>query len=109
MQIKLLRAPPQSLVKKTDPVSILDKSNTRVDRIDFEQYKVSFPKKQFKIVGEALPYLFKRLPLWSEQANDPSFKSIYPYVASSEAEFSSWNIGKQLSCEVRSSEIDFRD
>lgn len=68
---------------------------------------MNFPKRQFKSVGEALPYLFKRLPLWSEQANDPSFKSVYPYVANSEAEFTSWNIGKQLSSEVISFEIVF--
>ncbi|XP_018564767.1 YEATS domain-containing protein 2 isoform X2 [Anoplophora glabripennis] len=99
VQIKLLKTPPP-LVKEIDPAPVLEKlSNTKVDRIDFEKYKVKFPKQQFKNVGEVLPYLFKRLPLWSEQANNPSFKCVYPYMASSEAEFSSWNIGKQLSCE----------
>lgn len=95
------------MIKKIDPVPILGKSNAKVDRIDFAKFRVNFPKRQFKSVGEALPYLFKRLPLWSEQANDPSFKSVYPYVANSEAEFTSWNIGKQLSSEVISFEIVF--
>lgn len=75
-------------------------STVKVDRVDSEKYKVSFPTKLFKNVGEVLPYLFERLPLWSDLAGDPNFKRSYPYVATSKEEFLSWNVGKRLSAEV---------
>lgn len=51
-------------------------------------------------MGEALPFLFKRLPLWTTEANDLDYKCTYPFTACLEKEFMSWNIGKRLAAEV---------
>uniref|UniRef100_A0AAR5QKI3 YEATS domain-containing protein n=1 Tax=Dendroctonus ponderosae TaxID=77166 RepID=A0AAR5QKI3_DENPD len=57
------------------------------------------PIHKFKNMGEALPYLFKRLPLWTTEANDLDYKCTYPFTACLEKEFMSWNIGKRLAAE----------
>ncbi|KAJ8961459.1 hypothetical protein NQ318_014707 [Aromia moschata] len=64
-----------------------------------ENYEVTLPKNRFKNMGEALPYLFKRLPLYSTTANCIDYKCMYPFTATSEVEFSSWNIGKRINSE----------
>ncbi|XP_050306072.1 YEATS domain-containing protein 2 [Anthonomus grandis grandis] len=61
---------------------------------------LNFPKtNSFKNMGEALPYMFKMLPLWTDQADCDSYKRIYPYAARSESEYHEWNVGKRLSSE----------
>lgn len=61
-------------------------------------FKVNLPKNKFKNMGEALPYLFKRLPLYSDLANNDVYKRLYPFTMSSLKDF--WNIGKRRSAEV---------
>ncbi|CAH1173603.1 unnamed protein product [Phaedon cochleariae] len=63
------------------------------------KYKVMLPENKFKCVGEAMPYLLRRLPLWHESAQLEEFKMIYPFMATSRQEFDSWNIGKRLNSE----------
>lgn len=58
------------------------------------------PKDKFRNMGEVLPYLFRRFPLWSYHAKDPSYKREFPHVASSKQEYESWNIGKRINAEV---------
>lgn len=99
MQIKLLNTP-QPVTKKIDSTPVLEKSSKAKTKIDSDKCRVNFPRKYFKSVGEALPYLFKRLPLWSNEVKKPNFRSVCPCVAGSQAEFSSWNVGRQLSSEV---------
>lgn len=62
--------------------------------------RLKLPEHKFKTMGEALGYLFKRLPLWSPEAKQSRYKRTYPFCACSEKEFMSWNIGKKLSAEV---------
>lgn len=69
--------------------------------VDLKKYKIAIPSHRFKNVLEALPFLFQRLPLVTPLADDLSYKSLYPYSTRTIEEYSSWNIGKQLSCEVR--------
>lgn len=68
--------------------------------IDYNKYKIDVPSHRFKNISEVLPYLFKRLPLITNLALDVNYKCTYPYVAKSIEEYSNWNIGKRLSCEV---------
>lgn len=51
-------------------------------------------------MGEVLPYLMNRFPLWSEKAMDPNYKRVFPYVASSQQQYESWNVGKRVNAEV---------
>lgn len=51
-------------------------------------------------MGEVLPYLMVRFPLWSEKALDPNYKRAFPYVAVSQQQYESWNIGKRINAEV---------
>ncbi|CAG9768909.1 unnamed protein product [Ceutorhynchus assimilis] len=53
---------------------------------------------KFKNMGEVLPYLFKRLPIWNPEA-DEDYKCTYPFTASSKNEYLSWNVGKKLAAE----------
>lgn len=64
------------------------------------KYKVKFPSDKFKNVLEALPFLFKRLPLITKFADQNEYISLYPYAASTLEEYCSWNLAKRLSCEV---------
>lgn len=76
----------------------LDVQNTVPDR---NKYSINIPVANFKNVLEVLPFLFRRLPLVTNLADDVSYKCRYPYVADSLDEYFSWNIGKRLSSEVR--------
>lgn len=58
------------------------------------------PPNKFRNMGEVLPYLMKRFPLWSERSKDLSYKKAFPYLAASRQEFESWNIGKRVNAEV---------
>ncbi|KAL1509019.1 hypothetical protein ABEB36_003825 [Hypothenemus hampei] len=60
---------------------------------------LKLPEHKFKNMGEVLPYLFKKLPLWTSEANNLDFKCTYPFCARSEQEYLSWNVGKRLSSE----------
>lgn len=66
-----------------------------------KKFRVYLPENKFTNLGQALPFLFRRLPLWHSKAKVEGFKSAYPFMASSKEEFESWNIGKRLSSEVR--------
>ena len=63
-------------------------------------FKVTLPKNRLKSMGEALPYLFKRLPLYSDLATNVNYKRMYPFTAPSLKEFVSWNVAKRRSSEV---------
>jgi hypothetical protein len=69
------------------------------NKYESNSFKVSLPKNAFKNMGEALPYLFKRLPLYSELASNVSYKRVYPFTASTLKDFVSWNVGKRRSSE----------
>ncbi|RZC38888.1 YEATS domain-containing protein 2 [Asbolus verrucosus] len=73
---------------------------TLTNKSEQNNFKVTLPKNKFKNMGEALPYLFKRLPLYSELANNVNYKRLYPFTASTLKEFVSWNVGKRRSSEV---------
>lgn len=86
----------------TDEYTQIKKTNnkkTDSTNISLNEYFV-LPKNRFKNMGEALPYLFKRLPLYSDLANNINYKRSFPFTASSLKEFVSWNIGKRRSSEV---------
>lgn len=89
--IILSKHKPQQLIKPVTETVQIPLSN---------KYQINFPTKRFKNVLEALPFLFKRLPLVTKFASDTDYTALYPYVAHSIEEFSSWHVGKQLSCEV---------
>ncbi|KAF7282460.1 hypothetical protein GWI33_002636 [Rhynchophorus ferrugineus] len=69
------------------------------DVIRQQKYLLKLPSHSFKCMGEVLPYLFKRLPLWTSEATNDSYKSSYPFSACSKQEYESWNIGKKLAAE----------
>lgn len=60
---------------------------------------VTLPKNKFKNVGEALPFLLNRFKLWNKKVENPRFKLLYPFIASSQEEFGKWPLGKQLNSE----------
>ncbi|XP_066247626.1 uncharacterized protein D12 [Euwallacea similis] len=60
---------------------------------------LKLPEYKFKNMGEALPYLFKRVPLWTQEALNEDYKCTYPFTACSREEYYSWNIGKRLAAE----------
>lgn len=97
--------PQQSIIKKNYPLITLntcDNINLALQAtIDLTKYELAIPNNRFKNVLEALPFLFQRLPLVTPLANDLNYKCLYPYATGTVEEYSSWNIGKQLSCEVR--------
>ncbi|XP_060524597.1 uncharacterized protein LOC132701004 [Cylas formicarius] len=63
------------------------------------EYGIWLPEKRFGNMGEALPYAFKRTPLWTRKVSDANYKSVHPFAARSEREFRSWNVGKRLAAE----------
>lgn len=71
-----------------------------VPTINYNKYKIHVPQNRFKTVMELLPFLFRRLPVISNLADDVSYKCSYPYIAKTLEEYLSWNIGKRLSSEV---------
>lgn len=120
--IKKIRRPQESLLKKfnkntsqivdlsnsrlivlhssqnsNDPKILL--SNTSFVPIDYKKYQINLPKNRFKTAREALPYLFKRMPLVSELAANLDYKCTFPYAAKCLEEYSSWNVGRRLSAE----------
>ncbi|KAF5298959.1 hypothetical protein FQR65_LT09508 [Abscondita terminalis] len=74
-------------------------ANTVFVPINYKKYQIRLPKNRFKTTREALPYLFKRMPLITDLASNLDYKCTFPYVAKSLQEYSSWNIGKRLSAE----------
>lgn len=62
--------------------------------------RISLPEDNFYCVIEALPFLFKRLPLIVSYSNYLKYKCMYPYVANSFEEFSKWSTEKRCSSEV---------
>ncbi|KAJ8918915.1 hypothetical protein NQ315_016817 [Exocentrus adspersus] len=97
VQIKVLKSP-QSVIQKGDLEALLGKlSRAEKRNHNASKHRVSLPSsKQFKSMGEALPYLLQRLPLWDESANQAEFKSAYPHVAGSKVEFLSGVAPKKL-------------
>ncbi|KAJ8984907.1 hypothetical protein NQ317_002747 [Molorchus minor] len=98
VQIQVVNRP-QIILKQIDANTLQKNIITEEKIIDYEKYKVLLPRSRFKNSGEVLPYLFRRLPLWSNLARDLDYKCTYPYTATSREEFFSWNIGKKLSSE----------
>lgn len=87
----------EKVASNNDNMELRGESNVR---IDYKKYNINFPSHMFKNVSEALPYLFKRLPLVFKLASDINYKCSYPFTAESIEEYQSWNIGKRLSSEV---------
>ncbi|EEZ97471.1 YEATS domain-containing protein 2 [Tribolium castaneum] len=77
----------------------LIQNHSRNAKSEANNFKLVLPSHRFKNMGEALPFLFKRLPLFSDLANNANYKRIYPFTASSLKEFVSWNVGKRRSSE----------
>lgn len=63
------------------------------------KFGISLPQNRFKSIGEAMPYLFKRFPLWNNKVKNRNFKSLYPFIASSQEEFEKWPFSKKLNSE----------
>lgn len=97
--------PQQSLLKKSYSPKIQNTcDNIQLSLqpvVNLKKYAIQIPSCRFKNVLEALPFLFQRLPLVTPLAEDLSYKCLYPYATRTAEEYASWNIGKQLSCEVR--------
>ncbi|KAK9874989.1 hypothetical protein WA026_005804 [Henosepilachna vigintioctopunctata] len=70
-----------------------------------DQFQISLNQRKdlnlprFKNMGEALSYLFKRIPLVNELTESSKFKYSYPFTTSSMKEYLSWNSAKQSSAE----------
>lgn len=45
-------------------------------------------------------FIIRRLPLVSEKATDPEYRTLHPYTCSSEQEYLDSNVGKQRALEV---------
>ncbi|CAG9858380.1 unnamed protein product [Phyllotreta striolata] len=60
---------------------------------------VTLPPNKFKNAGEALPFLMRRFKLWNQNAQNPQFKLLYPFIAASQEEFRNWPLGKRLNSE----------
>ncbi|XP_056630105.1 uncharacterized protein LOC130440794 [Diorhabda sublineata] len=63
------------------------------------KFGILLPQNRFKNIGEAMPYLLKRFPLWNDKVKNSNFKSLYPYIASSQEEFEKWPFSKKLNSE----------
>ncbi|CAH0557463.1 unnamed protein product [Brassicogethes aeneus] len=91
---------PQTILKPEDISKVLTSvAHNFEPKIDYNQFKIELPENTFKNMGEVLPYLFKKLPLWSNLANNLNYKCTYPFTAPSFKDYSSYNVGKQLSAE----------
>lgn len=64
------------------------------------RYLIYLPINYFKSIGEMLPYLFKRLPLYHANANYLPYKCLYPFTATSLEEYKTWHLPKRFSSEV---------
>ncbi|XP_030746940.1 YEATS domain-containing protein 2-like [Sitophilus oryzae] len=95
VSVKFLKQQPASSTNNRQ----IDGQNIVRHMIDQEKYMLQIPNLHFKCMGEALPYLFKRIPLWAQDATDSKYKSVYPFMACSQKEYQSWNVGKRLSSE----------
>lgn len=75
--------------------------NSRVisNKPEVNSFNLVLPQNRFKNMGEALNYVFKKMPLYSDLANNLNYKRFYPFTASSLKEFVSWNVGKRRSSE----------
>lgn len=97
VSVKFLKSPSATGVDQGSLYLVKPKSAAKpMERLE----RLKLPEHKFKTMGEALGYLFKRLPLWSPEAKQSRYKRTYPFCACSEKEFMSWNIGKKLSAEV---------
>lgn len=76
-------------------------SDVQSTAIDVHKFKINIPVEKFKCVLEVLPFLFRRLPLVTNLADNLSYRCRYPYVAQNLNEYFSWNIGRRRSSEVR--------
>lgn len=56
---------------------------------------------KFKNVLEALPFLFKKLPIITDLSSNQFYRNAFPYTTTSIEKYLSWNIGKRASSEVR--------
>lgn len=96
---------PQQMLLKKKVCQKLSSNGISPSIKDLGKYEIKLPSHRFKNVLEALPFLFQRLPLVTRLADDINYKCRYPYATRTFEEYLTWNIGKQLSCEVRNKEM----
>ncbi|XP_018327346.1 YEATS domain-containing protein 2 isoform X2 [Agrilus planipennis] len=85
---------------------VLCSTNIEVDnklismhKSDSFKFEILLPVHHFKTIIEILPFLFKKLPLVTELAFNPKYKTVHPYAASSLHEYLSWISERRLSAE----------
>lgn len=93
--VKVLR-----IMSKDGKTMIISSKTNKNESIDYNMYKINIPVDKFKCVLEILPFLFRRLPLITNLADNLNYKCRYPYVAKDLNEYCSWNVGKRRSSEV---------
>ncbi|XP_022908957.2 uncharacterized protein [Onthophagus taurus] len=75
------------------------------ENVDMERYEINLDLYKLKNLDQTLIVLFKKLPLVNEVAQYGNYKWMYPFTASSVAEFTNWNVAKQFSSEWARSQL----
>lgn len=101
----LLRAP---LLRASVPLSSILKLNTKpeapppkpeVVKTDEEDFEESLLSAEWLSTRDCVRRIVQHVKIIDSRASDASFRSRHPFTCSSHETFSSWNIGKQRSCE----------
>ncbi|KAK0086651.1 hypothetical protein PV326_005484 [Microctonus aethiopoides] len=76
-----------------------DKMKITTKREYYEDILKSIDNVKLTDVESLMRFIIKRIPIISENASDPEYRRIHPYVCPSEKEFLNCNIGKQRALE----------
>ncbi|KAK0175775.1 hypothetical protein PV327_009499 [Microctonus hyperodae] len=76
-----------------------DKMKITTKREYYEDILKSIDDVKLTDVESLMRFIIKRIPIISENASDPEYRKIHPYICPSEKEFLNCNIGKQRALE----------